>query len=152
MGRKRNLEPLNRDEYWMGLAFMTAAGSRSHRPQGAVVAGPTLADLVALDHDGPPKGMPDSEHVVHAEINTLFNCQSVPHGSTLYITHTPCYGCIMAALAAGIKRIVYFKTKTLDPNCVDAIRVGYAQVEGFRGNLNWMRDHIKTLMTEDIFA
>lgn len=134
----------------MGVAFIIAAGS-SGRQQGAVIVGPTLTDAIGMDHDGSPRGLPEGEHVIHAEINALFNCPELPHGSTLYVTHTPCYNCVLAALAANVKRIVYFHTKDPDGNSVDACRQGYASLEKFEGNLNWMRDHFKGLASQGVF-
>ena len=96
--------------------------------------------------------MLEGEHSVHAELNAVFNSKPIPQGSTIYITHTPSYYSILAILSANIKRIVYFSTKKLDDNAQDAIRSAYAHVEEFKGNLNWMRDHIKLLESLGIFC
>ena len=143
--RKRFREPLNRDDYWMGMAFMLAAGSPSSRQQGCIIVG-LNNEPVGMAHDGSPKTMQqECEHVVHAETNALFNAKLPLAGGTAYVTHTPCYHCVLSLAAANIKRIVYFQTKPLDPDTLDAMRCAYGQIDEFRGNLNWMRDYIKTL-------
>ena len=143
-GRKRLREPLHRDDYWMGMAFMLAAGSSSMRQQGCVIIGMNN-EPVGIAHDGSPKTMQDSEHVVHAETNALFNCKLPLAGGTAFVTHTPCYHCVLNLVAANIKRIVYFQTKPLDQDTLDAVRSAYGQIDEFRGNLNWMRDYLRGL-------
>jgi len=127
------------------MAFMMAAGSSSSRQQGCVIVGMNN-EIVGIAHDGSPKTMQqDAEHVVHAETNALFNCRLPLAGGTAYITHTPCYHCVLNLVGANIKRIQYFQTKPLDPNILDAVRCAYAQIDEFKGNLNWMRDYMKSL-------
>lgn len=145
--RKRFREPIDRDALWMGQAFMLAAGSVSSRQQGCIIVG-TNHQPMGMGHDASPQSMQDGDHVVHAEINALLNCKQPLAGGTAYITHTPCYHCVMALLASNIRRIIYFPTKTPDEDTVDAVRCGYAQLEEFKGNLNWMRDYLRTL---DVF-
>lgn len=128
----------------MGMAFMLAAGSSSFRQQGCVIVG-TNNEVAGVGHDGSPKTMQDSEHPLHAEMNALFNCTLPLAGGTAYVTYTPCYHCVLSLVAANIKRIVYFKTKPLDQDTEEAMRCAYGQIDEFRGNLNWMRDYLKTL-------
>lgn len=123
---------------------MLAAGSSSMRQQGCIIVG-TNDEPVGLGCDGSPKTMQDSEHVVHAETNALFNCTLPLAGGTAYVTHTPCYHCALNLVAANVKRIVYFPTKALDQDTTDAVRCAYGQIGEFRGNMNWMRDYIRTL-------
>lgn len=151
--RKRVLrDALNRDDYWMGMALFYAAGSRTAgRQQGAVIVGANFEPL-GWGMDGPPKCMPDCEHVLHAEMNALFNAKIPAAGGSIYITHSPCYDCTLAILAANIKRIIYLANRPLDSAALDAVRNAYAQIDEFRGNLYWMRDHLMTLDTLGIFT
>lgn len=130
----------------MGMAFMLSAGSIC-RGQGAIIVGPNQ-EPVGMGFDGLPKSMSNGEHSVHAEINAIFNSQCHTINCTIFITHTPCYHCVMSILAANIKKIIYFQTKSLDSDVADAVRCGFGQIQEYKGNLNWMRDHIRFL---DIF-
>ena len=147
MSKRRFREPINRDDYWMAMAFMLAAGSNSASQQGCVIVGSDNAPL-GMGHDGPLRGTQDSEHVIHAEMTALFGCASWDSGGVAYVTHTPCYHCVLNLLGANIKRIIYFPTETIDPHALDAARCAYGQIEEFKGNLNCIRDYIRTL---DIF-
>lgn len=131
----------------MAMAFMMSAGSTSNRPQGCIIVG-SKDEPLAMACDGAPKFMQSSNHSIHAEMNAIFNCKIQISTGTAYLTHTPCYHCVMSLIGANIKRIVYFPTKTIDSDASDAIRCAQVQSEEFKGNLNWMRDYIKTL---DVF-
>lgn len=141
---RRFRETVHRDDYWMAMAFMLSAGSTSNRPQGCIIIS-VNGDPLGMACDGTPKSMQNSDHVIHAEMNAIFNCKYPISNGIAYLTHTPCYHCAMSLISANIKRIVYFPTKSIDSDTVDAIRCAYAQLDEFKGNLNWMRDYIKTL-------
>lgn len=91
----------------------------------------------------------DCDHVIHSEMNALLSCKTPINGGVVYLTHTPCYSCSLGLLASNIKRVVYFPTKKIDENTLNAFQTAYAQAEEFKGNLNWMRDYMKSL---DIFS
>lgn len=144
-------QAIDRDDYWLGLAFLIAAASKNpDEKQGAVVVSPAN-EALSLACDGSPTSMQDSSHFVNAELNALFGVKVPIKDTTLYLTHTPCYQSCLAALAAGVKRIVYFKTDELTEDSVDAAKDGYLQLETFRGNLNWVRDYVKSLELLEIF-
>lgn len=148
--KKKLRDQLDRDDYWMGMAFLVAAGSKNYtRQQGAVLVG-SNSEALSLACDGLPRAT-DGDHSPHAEINSLLAARTSVHGGILYVTHTPCYHCVLAIAAAGLKRVVYFPTRKLDDNSADALRAAYVQFEEFPGNLNWMRDYMKTLDALEIF-
>lgn len=148
--KKKIRDQIDRDDYWMGVAFIFAAGSRNYnRQQAAILLGSNL-ELLSMACDGLQKAT-DGDHSPHAELNSLLNARVPTSGGTLYITHTPCYHCAVAISAASIKRVIYFPTKKIEDNSLEAFRAAYVQPEEFRGNLNWMRDHIKTLDAMEIF-
>ena len=139
-------ETIHKDDYWLGMAFMSAAGSTSNNRQGCVLVD-SNNDLINLSFDGHLGQQLNSQHTIHAEMNTLLSSASIS-GGTAYITYTPCYNCIVAILQCGIRRIIYFPTKALDSKISDAVYCAYGQIEEFKGNLNWMRDYINTI---DVF-
>jgi deoxycytidylate deaminase len=151
--RKNFRENINQDDYWMGLAFWIAAGSRNPtNPQGAVIVGPQ-GNLLAQGFDCPPKCMYDGEYMRPAEKAAIQDTRFVIFtGSTLYTTHTPSAEAILDVVAADIKRVVYFPTQPLSPAAQEIIQQAYGQVQEFRGNLSWMRDHISVLKSLGVFS
>jgi len=146
---KKKTEQLDRDDYWMGMAFLVAAGSKNPvRQQGAVLVG-VNSEFINMACDGLLKQ--NGVHCPHAEINVLLNAKSSSQGGTIYITNTPCYHCALAMSAALIKRVVYFSTEKIDDNSLNALQSGCVQAVRFQGNLNWMRDYMKVLNMMEIF-
>lgn len=135
-------DTLNRDDFWMGMAFNISAGSK-HRRQGAVIV-TTAGELVTMAYDGLPRSLSE-DHTIHAELKSILQAKSSLFGCTLYVTHPPCYHCSAAVVGAEIRRLVYFPMKLLDPQAADILRVGLVQAEEYRGNLNWMRDYLMSL-------
>lgn len=151
--RKKVRDQLERDDFWMGMAFLVAANSQNTRQQGAVLLAAN-GDLLTVTHDGILQQNlkpADSAHFPSAEINALLTVKSSAHGGTLYLTHTPGYPSVLAITAAFIKRLVYFPTKKMDENSLEALRAAYVQGDEFSGNLNWMRDYMKALDMLGIF-
>lgn len=140
MNKQRKLrDKIDRDNYWMGAVFILSAKSVSQRQQCCVIVN-SDDEILSMEVDGF-----DLNHCPHAEIKCLLNSSKKLNNSTAYITHTPCYQCVLALILAQVRRIVYFKTKEIDGACKDFAIKNYSQIEEFDGNLNWMRDHIKTL-------
>lgn len=135
----------NDNDYWMGMAFFISAKSLNEdqeEKQGAVI----VTQDYSLVHMSCDQSL--NNHFIHAELNTLMEA-STENSNIMYVTHTPCYSCLLAIFAAGIKHIIYFPTKSLDEKSLDLIHQlqhrGGFKVEEFKGNLNWMRDYLKTL-------
>lgn len=144
-------QTIDRDDYWLGLAFLIAAASKNpDDKQGAIIVSPAN-EALSLACDGSPSFMQDSSHFVHAELNALFGAKTTAKDGTLYITHTPCYQCCLAAIAAGIKKIIYYNTEEISSDALDATKEGYLHTEPFHGNLNWVRDYVKSLEMLEIF-
>lgn len=130
---------VGRDDYWMALAFVLLANSTSNH--SCVIVGENN-ELLCVGHD---KTIQNSNYVVFAEINAIFNCKQSVSGGTAYLTHVPCYNRIIPLIGANIKKIVYFPEKNIDSIKCDFVK---SNSEEFKGNLNWIRDYLKTL---DIF-
>lgn len=146
---KRKKEFVSKDDYYMGLAFIAAATSSTIKPQGAILVN-AEDRVVGMGRTEAPTNL-ENEHLIHAEMNSILNVGKAEYG-TLYVTHTPCYNCIMAILASKIKRVVYFENKKLDDNSQNVINVSHTQIVKYTGNINWMRDYLKTLKIQDIFV
>lgn len=113
-------------EYFMGIAQAVSLRSDCERDKvGAVVVGSDRR-IRSTGYNGSPAGMagcsdcprrssevaPGSCYsncvAIHAELNALLYCDRTDlHGSTLYITREPCYGCLKAIKATGVEWVIY---------------------------------------------
>lgn len=142
--KKRFKNLMNRNDYWMAMAFMFASGSVANHPQACIIVG-LDNDVLGIACNNPPKSIESSDHIIHAELNAIFNCNTPISGGVTYITHTPCYNCCLSLIAANVKTIVYFPTGDIDPKSLHAMQCAYGQIIKFNGNLNWIRDYVKFL-------
>lgn len=141
--RKRFKDSIDVDDYWMAIAFMFSASSMSNRPQACVVVS-VDGELLVVSNDAIVSG----NHIVSAEMNSILNCKSSISDSIVYLTYSPSYNSVLVLIKKNVKRIVYFPTKSLDSDTLDVVRLANVNIKEFKGNLNWMRDYLKTL---DIF-
>lgn len=102
------------------LAMCNHVGTWSKDPGTKVGAVIVNSDnkIVSTGYNGFPAGMDDRRmvdrdfklrHVVHAEMNAIFNARCDIRGSTLYISHPPCPQCAKLVNAAGIKRVLWIQ-------------------------------------------
>ena len=112
------------DAYFMKIAKQVARRSTCHRASvGAVVVDEKR--ILTTGYNGAPSGVDHCadigctvfeghcQRVVHAEVNAIKQAELYRisiSGCTIYSTHSPCYKCEQALIAAGIKRIVYAHT------------------------------------------
>lgn len=109
------------------MMFMEFARSASKRATcfrlnvGAVLVA-NDKEVLSIGYNGPPSGEPHCTGVgcapygsgctrsVHAEVNALtIGLPRVQEesGLTLYVTTSPCGGCAMSIIHAGVRRVVY---------------------------------------------
>lgn len=115
------------DEYFMGIALLSAKRSKDPSTQvGACIINKDKR-IIAIGYNGFPKGCEDDEfpwgktdsnplntkypYVVHAEANAILNSNSNLKGSKLYVTLFPCNECAKLLIQAGIEEIVYLSDK-----------------------------------------
>ncbi len=114
---------LNWDEYFMGIAHMSA--KRSKDPNTSVGACIVSQDnrILSVGYNGMPKGCSDDEYpwdregddletkyfyVCHAELNAILNYSgSNLKGSKVYTTLFPCNECTKALIQAGVAEVIY---------------------------------------------
>lgn len=109
-------DQLHLETAWLWAGFGTCQRLRV----GAVLA--LDERTVATGYNGAPSGLthcthdlsgPNDEHctnAVHAEANVIAFAAKYGRstaGTTLYITHSPCYACSGLLISAGITRVVY---------------------------------------------
>ncbi len=114
------------DEYFMGLAHLSALRSKDPNTQVGAAIVDENHRVVSVGYNGFPKGCSDDEFpwsreggvlvskyafVVHAELNAILNSPRSVSGCTIYVSLFPCNECAKAIIQSGIKKIVYESDK-----------------------------------------
>ena len=127
MEEQHRTDNLSWDEYFMGIAKLSAL--RSKDPSTTV--GACIVDanhkVVSIGYNGMPRGVDDDQipwghgeglyskylYVCHAEFNAILNTRdgSALNGCTIYVTLFPCNECAKAVIQSGIKEIIYADDK-----------------------------------------
>ena len=124
--RMKRKDVLSWDEYFMGLAHLSAMRSKDPNTQvGAVIVSEDRR-VASIGYNGFPNGCSDDEfpwaregeygdtkypYVVHAELNAILNSKYDLRGCTIYVSLFPCNECAKAIIQSGIRRIVYESDK-----------------------------------------
>ena len=128
---------INWDEYFMGIAMLSAERSKDNNTQVGACIVNTENKIVAVGYNGMPIGCNDDEmpweregetmldtkypFVCHAELNAILNRNSTSlKGCTLYVTLFPCNECAKAIIQSGIKKVVYYSNKYADSEITTA--------------------------------
>lgn len=118
---------LSWDEYFMGLAMLSAMRSKDPSTQVGACIVSENKKIVGIGYNGFPIGCEDDEFpweregewldtkypfVCHAELNAILNSASGQIiGSTIYVGLFPCNECAKAIIQSGIKTVVYLSDK-----------------------------------------
>ena len=153
MEEKHRTDNLNWDEYFMGIAQLSALRSKDPSTQvGACIVDPNHK-VVSIGYNGMPRGVDDDQipwghgegldskylYVCHAEFNAILNNRdgSALNGCRIYVTLFPCNECAKAIVQTGIKEIVYLDDKYHDHveeqasrRILDMVGVKYTQYKG----------------------
>lgn len=151
MTEKRK-EALTWDEYFLGVAQLTAERSKDPNSQVGCCIVDEDNKIMALGYNGFPRGCSDDEfpwnrdnadtdpynakyfYVVHSEMNAILNAHGRDlRGSRLYVTLFPCNECAKAIIQSGIREIIYAEDKYADtPGVKASKRMLTAAGVGFR--------------------
>ena len=121
---------INWDEYFMGIALLTAMRSKDPNSQvGACIVSPENK-ILSLGYNGMPIGCDDDAmpweregdpldtkymYVCHAELNAILNsAHNNLKGARVYVTLFPCNECAKAIIQSGISEVVYYGDKYHD--------------------------------------
>ena len=126
---KQRKEYLSWDEYFMGVAKLSALRSKDPSTQvGACIVGDDNR-ILSIGYNGTPNGFPDSDfpwdregdalntkyfYVCHAELNAILNFRGNRRdleGARIYVDLFPCNECAKAIIQCGIKEVVYLSDK-----------------------------------------
>ncbi len=122
---------INWDEYFMGVAILTAQRSKDPSTQvGACIVGQDQR-ILSTGYNGFPYGCSDDifpwdregneanetkyPFVVHAELNAILNARGKNlTGAKIYVALFPCNECAKAIIQSGITEVIYLSNKYKD--------------------------------------
>lgn len=162
---KRVDNVLTWDEYFMGLAHLSALRSKDPNTQVGAAIVDENHRVVSVGYNGFPTGVSDDEFpwsreggvltskyafVVHAELNAILNSQRSVRGCTIYVSLFPCNECAKAIIQSGIKKIVYESDKYngVDTNIASKRMLKAAGVELIRIS-NTISIHVEKKINEE---
>ena len=131
----KRMDVLSWDEYFMGLAHLSAMRSKDPSTQVRAVIVSGEHRVVSIGYNGFPNGCSDEEfpwdregdfgatkypYVVHAELNAILNSKNDLRGCSIYVSLFPCNECAKAIIQSGISRIVYESDKYADTDATIA--------------------------------
>jgi len=114
------------DEYFMGLAHLSALRSKDPNTQVGACIVDSDNKVVSIGYNGMPRGCDDANYpwgrdggfldskyafVVHAELNAILNSPRSLKGCSIYVSLFPCNECAKAIIQCGIKKVVYESDK-----------------------------------------
>ena len=130
---------LSWDEYFMGIAELSARRSKDPSTQVGACIVDDNNKIMSVGYNGMPKACSDDEFpwdreggqletkyffVCHAELNAILNYRGGSlEGSRIYATLFPCNECAKAIIQAGIKEIIYACDKYADSASVVASKM-----------------------------
>ena len=130
METKPRLDIISWDEYFMGIASLSALRSKDPSTQVGACIVDSDKKVVSIGYNGMPRHLDESKltwnknegldskylYVCHAEFNAILNTKGGHslNGCTLYVTLFPCNECAKAIIQTGIKEVVYASDKYKD--------------------------------------
>ncbi len=153
MTKKRD-DYLTWDEYFMGVAKLSAMRSKDPSTQvGACIVGNDNR-ILSIGYNGTPNGFDDDNfpwaregcpletkylYVCHAEMNAILNFRGSSReleGAKIYVDLFPCNECAKLIIQSGIKEVIYLSDKYKDTDgtiaskkLLDECKVSYRQIE-----------------------
>ncbi len=127
---------LSWDEYFMGIAILSAKRSKDPSTQVGACIVNSDKRILSMGYNGMPRCCSDDEfpwdksgnpleskylYVCHAELNAILNCdRGNVRGCICYTTLFPCNECAKAIIQSGIAEVVYMEDKYADSDSVIA--------------------------------
>lgn len=117
---------LSWDEYFMGIAILSAQRSKDPNTQVGACIVSTDNHIISLGYNGMPVGCHDDEmpwenegdflktkypFVCHAELNAILNSDRNLRGAKIYTTLFPCNECAKAIIQVGVTAVIYLSDK-----------------------------------------
>ncbi len=125
----KNQNYISWDEYFMGIALLSAKRSKDPNTQvGACIVSKDNR-ILSIGYNGAPRGLHDDimkweregdflntkyAYVCHGELNAILNYRGDLSGSKIYVGLFPCNECAKAIIQSGIKEVIYKEDKYAD--------------------------------------
>ncbi|WP_028313808.1 deoxycytidylate deaminase [Desulfatibacillum aliphaticivorans] len=164
MSEKRR-DYLTWDEYFMGVACLSAQRSKDPNTQVGACVVNRKKKIVGIGYNGFPTGCSDDElpwareggaldtkyaYVCHAELNAILNSiVSDLEGCTLYVALFPCNECAKIIIQSGIKEIVYLSDKYAETDIVRASKTMLEMAGVKWRKLSDCRESVTVRLSED---
>ena len=119
----KRLDYISWDEYFMGVAQLSAMRSKDPNTQVGACIVSQDNKILSMGYNGFPIGCSDDDYpwaregeelerkyvyTVHSELNAILNYRGGSlEGSKIYVTLFPCNECAKAIIQAGIKELIY---------------------------------------------
>lgn len=126
MSKKRE-DYINWDQYFMGVAMLSAQRSKDPNTQVGACIVSKDNKILSVGYNGAPNGYDDDNmpwdregdflntkyaYVCHAELNAILNNKgSVLENARIYVDLFPCNECAKEIIQAGIKEVIYLSDK-----------------------------------------
>ena len=128
---------INWDEYFMGVAFLSARRSKDpHTQVGACIVSQDNK-ILSMGYNGFPNGCSDEDfpwnresadpydnkyfYTTHSELNAILNYRGGSlEGSKLYVTLFPCNECAKALIQSGIRTVIYAEDRYANTSSIRA--------------------------------
>lgn len=132
------------ENYFIGIAKQVATRSTCDRANVGAVITDNEKRIIATGYNGSAgKNSPHCDDVghkmrdnhciatVHAEQNAIADCARAGkaiNGSTIYITHFPCLNCTKLIISAGIKKVVFETSYSIDEYALELLKINEVKV------------------------
>lgn len=143
MGIGKRTDYIGWDEYFMGVALLSARRSKDPSTQVGACIVNRQNKIVGTGYNGFPIGCDDDKlpwdrggefletkypYVCHAELNAILNSISRDlQGCSIYVALFPCNECAKAIIQSGIREVVYLSDKYAHTDIVKASKLMFAQ-------------------------
>ncbi len=135
---KKREDYISWDEYFMGVALLSAQRSKDPSTQVGACIVDENNKIVGIGYNGFPRGCSDDvlpwarkandiketkyPYVVHAEVNAILNSTKNLNGARIYVALFPCNECTKMIIQSGIKEIIYLSDKYADTDSVQSAK------------------------------
>ncbi len=130
---------LSWDEYFMGVALLSAGRSKDNNTQVGACIVSDENKVLSVGYNGMPTGCNDDDmpweregapldtkypFVCHAELNAILNrITGSLKGAKIYVSLFPCNECAKAIIQSGIKEVIYIEDKYAQTDSVKASKM-----------------------------
>ena len=138
---KKREDYLSWDEYFMGIAKLTAGRSKDPNTQVGACIVSSDNRVLSCGYNGTPNGFDDNNfpwdregnpletkyiYVCHAEANAIDNFRGYKkefEGAKIYVDLFPCNECAKKIIQSGIKEVIYLSDKYADTDATKASKL-----------------------------